>query len=384
MASKNGASSRKAGAPSAACGVAGGQLPAPDGARSAAVAGRQRAWRTSCDRTSERRTSVRRRSGSLRSTARQPARRFTFGTKDQSPRWSPDGRYLAFLADRGEKTQIFLAPLDGGEAQQLTKEPHGVNELAWSPDGEADRVRGAGRRVEGVEGSQPDREGGAARHQASAVSTRRRRLLRRAAHAHLLSRRRRRRGDADHGWRLVRPAAVMVAGRQVDRLLVGPRARTPRPAVRSDAWVVASTGGRARKLTRSRGAALSPSFSPDGRFVAFVGPRARRRRASRRTRTSWSSRQRAAGRRARSARRSTSRSARAAGTPLRVAAETARRSSSWCRNAERRRCTGRASRTARASKVLGGERQIQQFSFSRDARDRVHGVVRHRRRRRCT
>src|SRR5438477_6193647 len=44
---------------------------------------------------------------------KQQARRFTFGTKDHSPRWSPDGRHLAFLADRGEKTQIFLAPDDG-------------------------------------------------------------------------------------------------------------------------------------------------------------------------------------------------------------------------------------------------------------------------------
>jgi dipeptidyl aminopeptidase/acylaminoacyl peptidase len=38
----------------------------------------------------------------------EPARRFTFGTKDGTPRWSPDGRSLAFLADRGEKAQVHV------------------------------------------------------------------------------------------------------------------------------------------------------------------------------------------------------------------------------------------------------------------------------------
>ncbi|GAG19303.1 unnamed protein product, partial [marine sediment metagenome] len=46
---------------------------------------------------------------------RQPARRFTQGTREHSPRWSPDGRYLAFVSRRGEKNQLFLTPLDGGE-----------------------------------------------------------------------------------------------------------------------------------------------------------------------------------------------------------------------------------------------------------------------------
>jgi dipeptidyl aminopeptidase/acylaminoacyl peptidase len=40
---------------------------------------------------------------------------------------------------------------------------------------------------------------------------------------------------------------------------------------RSDVYVVSSSGGRARKLTRSRGASAQPAFSPDGRHIAFVG-----------------------------------------------------------------------------------------------------------------
>ncbi|MGI8747948.1 MAG: TolB family protein, partial [Deinococcus sp.] len=61
--------------------------------------------------------------------------------RDSSPRWAPDGRSLAVLSDRrGEpdkpgKNQVFLLPLDGGEARQLTRFETGVSELAFSPDG---------------------------------------------------------------------------------------------------------------------------------------------------------------------------------------------------------------------------------------------------------
>lgn len=52
-----------------------------------------------------------------------------------SPAWSPDGRWLAFLADRGERRQIHLLRPDGGEALPLTAVETGVSRFAWSPDG---------------------------------------------------------------------------------------------------------------------------------------------------------------------------------------------------------------------------------------------------------
>lgn len=60
--------------------------------------------------------------------------RTTKGSSD-SPKWSPDGKWIAFLADRGDKTQIFVIRADGGEAQPVTKEEEGINSYAWSPDG---------------------------------------------------------------------------------------------------------------------------------------------------------------------------------------------------------------------------------------------------------
>ena len=65
------------------------------------------------------------------------ARQFTFSEKSEtSPRWSPDGRQLAFLSNRGgDEQQIFAMRADGGEAAALTKGKNGVNSFAWSPDG---------------------------------------------------------------------------------------------------------------------------------------------------------------------------------------------------------------------------------------------------------
>jgi dipeptidyl aminopeptidase/acylaminoacyl peptidase len=57
---------------------------------------------------------------------------------EHTPRWSPDGKYLAFLSSRNveeETDQVWLMNRDGGEAEKITDFKGGVNDYVWSPDG---------------------------------------------------------------------------------------------------------------------------------------------------------------------------------------------------------------------------------------------------------
>ena len=58
---------------------------------------------------------------------------------DNSPRWSPNEKYFAFISKRGkiedEKNQIYLISNVGGEASKLTNHHTSVSNIQWSPDG---------------------------------------------------------------------------------------------------------------------------------------------------------------------------------------------------------------------------------------------------------
>jgi dipeptidyl aminopeptidase/acylaminoacyl peptidase len=74
------------------------------------------------------------------SPANASPRPLTYGRKHVSdPRWSPSGDRIAFIDKAGSgkdaKPQIFVLPMDGGEAMKITDAPEGVEQFAWRPDG---------------------------------------------------------------------------------------------------------------------------------------------------------------------------------------------------------------------------------------------------------
>ncbi|MCB0073965.1 MAG: S9 family peptidase, partial [Caldilineaceae bacterium] len=74
----------------------------------------------------------------LVSTESGEPRRFTGGDYvDRAPRWSPDGRQIAFLSNRADKEQfqLYVIPVDGGEAQRVTEAEGDFGSFVWSPDG---------------------------------------------------------------------------------------------------------------------------------------------------------------------------------------------------------------------------------------------------------
>ncbi len=65
----------------------------------------------------------------------KPRRITRKGTRNVRPRWSPDGRRIAFLSNRDDSQQIWLMRADGSKARRLTDVPGGAGGVLWSPKG---------------------------------------------------------------------------------------------------------------------------------------------------------------------------------------------------------------------------------------------------------
>lgn len=59
----------------------------------------------------------------------------THESSDHSPRWSNDGKSIYFLSTRSGSSQVWRLPVEGGEAQPITKEPIDVGTFLLSPTG---------------------------------------------------------------------------------------------------------------------------------------------------------------------------------------------------------------------------------------------------------
>lgn len=73
----------------------------------------------------------------MANVATKQSTQLTFGEKSSTnPKWSPDGKWIAFLSNRKDnRNNLYRLSLEGGEAEPLTELKSGVGNFDWSPDG---------------------------------------------------------------------------------------------------------------------------------------------------------------------------------------------------------------------------------------------------------
>ena len=60
----------------------------------------------------------------------------TKGDKNSAnPKWSHDGKWIAFTSSRDSKNNLYILPVGGGEAEKVTDVKTGVGNYQWSDDG---------------------------------------------------------------------------------------------------------------------------------------------------------------------------------------------------------------------------------------------------------
>src|SRR6202171_4270603 len=188
-------------------------------------------------------------------------RQFTYSTKSESsPRWSPDGKQLAFLSNReDDQQQVFLMHVEGGEGAALTKGKRGVKSFEWSPDGKQFAFLAPDAKTEEEEKKEQDKDDAKtidkdekhARLWLLNVATAETRALTKPT------------------WE-VNQLAWLPAG---DRLIIKATDRPQSDEYTEQLFTIQASDGAIKPLLAPRGPFGELRVSPSGRTISFVGSR---------------------------------------------------------------------------------------------------------------
>lgn len=201
-----------------------------------------------------------------------PIRLTSSDKPERSPRWSPDGRYLAFLANRDEtKTQVWLLDRRGGDAAKLTEYKGGVSSFTWSPDGTRVAVVAKDPEPEDLkEKKEEDKD------KAPKPIVVRRLYFKRDGTGYLNEFR-----NHVHVFDVATKKTTQVTSGPYDDdnvvwspdggsiAFVSNRTEEPDASQNTDIFLVSATGGEPRRVAASPSAEDDPVFTPDGQSLVY-------------------------------------------------------------------------------------------------------------------
>ncbi|PKK82734.1 MAG: peptidase [candidate division Zixibacteria bacterium HGW-Zixibacteria-1] len=200
-------------------------------------------------------------------------RQYTFGEiSDHSPVWSPDGSQIAFISSRNKKSGIYVIPTTGGAERKLLEKDGSFSGLNWTPDGKelvfAFRYNDSHEITDEKEKKEPP----LFRHIT--------RLFYRLDGLGFLPK------DRNHIWK------VDVASGSSKQLTTGKHDeisptvspdgkwiafisnRSANPDLyflHDDLFIIPINGGKEKKIATPKGPMTAPLFSPDGKRIAYIG-----------------------------------------------------------------------------------------------------------------
>ncbi len=196
---------------------------------------------------------------------------------DRAPRWAPDSRSLAFISTRGRGAQVWRVPVTGGDAERVTTLAGGVNDFSWSPDA---RYLFVVSDVKWPPVQEVDRRNGAYPTEAriwTSLMYRHWNEWRAGTRTHLF-----RHSIPDGRVIDLTPIdrdvpTLALGGRDVAMAALGTELAVvynpdPEPAIstNNDVFVMGPDGTARQPITTNPANDHSPTYSPDGRYIAYL------------------------------------------------------------------------------------------------------------------